>query len=69
MWCVSVCGLCVSLYWCKYVQVYEGGVCMCVVCQFVCCVSVCVCVFIGVCKYECMRVLCVCVWCVILCVL
>ena len=33
--CVYLC-----VYWCMYVRVYEGGVRMCVVCQFVWCVSV-----------------------------
>ena len=28
VWCVSVCGLCVCVYWCMYIQVNEGGVCM-----------------------------------------
>jgi hypothetical protein len=52
---VSVCVLCECVYVCvycfMYVGVYEGGLCMCVVCQFVWCVSlrVCVCVLVYVC--------------------
>jgi hypothetical protein len=51
---VSVCmvceilSVCVCVYLCMYIRLHEGGVCMCVVCQFVWCVSVCVCVCVNV---------------------
>ena len=39
VFCECVC-ICVCVYWYMYVRVYEGGVHLCVVCQFVLCVSV-----------------------------
>ena len=41
--CVIVVGVCVFLYVCT---MCEGGVCMCIVCQFVWCVSVFVCMWL-----------------------